>query len=228
MTASVVKCCIDYPRKGLKMQDYAALLTAKKWPEGQVLRVGFLDDDHGQAGVVAQHAVGWSKYANITFDFSGKGNPHIRISFRYAGSWSLIGIDALDEAADQPTMNFGWLRPGLPVNEARAVVLHEFGHALGLIHEHQNPAGGIPWNKPAVYAALSGPPNRWDKATIDHNIFEAYARDQTQYTKVDRQSIMMYPIDPSWVTNPKYAVGFNDALSATDQTLIAQIYPRDD
>jgi len=27
-------------------------------------------------------------------------------------------------------------------------VLHEFGHALGLIHEHQNPAsGGFKWNR---------------------------------------------------------------------------------
>jgi hypothetical protein len=57
-------------------------------------------------------------------------------------------------------------------------VLHEFGHALGLIHEHQNPVGGIQWNKPAVYADLGGPPNFWGKATVDNNMFATYAKDQ--------------------------------------------------
>jgi hypothetical protein len=226
MSEHIVRYCIDVPRPGRDMPSYAALLMANKWPEGQVLRVAFLDDDFSQAGVVAQHAVQWSKHANITFDFSGTGKAHIRISFRYAGSWSTIGTDSLDGPDNVPSMNFGWLRPGLPVNEARAVVLHEFGHALGLIHEHQNPAGGIPWNKARVYADLAQPPNRWDKATVDHNLFETYSKDQTQYTTVDRQSIMMYPIDPSWVTDPAYAVGFNDDLSAVDRSFIAEQYPR--
>jgi hypothetical protein len=38
-------------------------------------------------------------------------------------------------------------------------VIHEFGHALGLIHEHQNPSGGIQWNKPVVCRYYEGPPN---------------------------------------------------------------------
>ena len=52
------------------------------------------------------------------------------------------------------------------------MILHEFGHALGLIHEHQNPIQAIDWNKPAVIADLSGPPNNWDRDTIEHNMFE--------------------------------------------------------
>ena len=55
---------------------------------------------------------------------------------------------------------------------------------------------------------------------------ETYAKDQTQYTDVDKRSIMMYPIDPTWVTDPAYAVGFNDNLSDVDKTFIAQQYPR--
>ena len=44
-------------------------------------------------------------------------------------------------------MSFGWLSQDLPEDQFRAVVLHEFGHALGLIHEH--PAR---WNRPALGA----------------------------------------------------------------------------
>ena len=33
----------------------------------------------------------------------------------------------------------------------RATVLHEFGHAIGLIHEHQSPfKGGFEWNREEV------------------------------------------------------------------------------
>ncbi len=33
----------------------------------------------------------------------------------------------------------------------RSTVLHEFGHSLGLIHEHQSPfKGGFEWNKDEV------------------------------------------------------------------------------
>jgi hypothetical protein len=48
-------------------------------------------------------------------------------------------------------MNYGWLLANTPDQEYSRVVLHEFGHALGAIHEHQHPAAGIPWDKPKVY-----------------------------------------------------------------------------
>jgi hypothetical protein len=128
---------------------------------------------------------------------------------------------------DKPTMNYGWLKSSTPPIELRRVVLHEFGHALGLIHEHQNPAGGIPWNRQAVYKALSGPPNNWDTATIDRNMFDAWAtKDETNFTEVDPKSIMMYPIPKEWVTDPKYAAGLNTDLSTTDRVFIKNQYPR--
>jgi len=39
----------------------------------------------------------------------------------------------------EPTMNYGWLKDDTDDVEYRRVVIHEFGHALGAIHEHQNP-----------------------------------------------------------------------------------------
>ena len=43
-------------------------------------------------------------------------------------------------------MNLGFLDGG--------TAAHEFGHAIGLGHEHQNPAGGIEWNEEVVLRDL--------------------------------------------------------------------------
>ena len=122
-------------------------------------------------------------------------------------------------------MNFGWLTPASTEREYSRVVLHEFGHSLGMIHEHQNPAAGIKWNRKAVSIALAGPPNSWDQATIDHNMFETYDRTITQFTAFDPDSIMVYAVPAGW-TLDGIALQANEHLSPSDKTFIAARYPR--
>ena len=50
-------------------------------------------------------------------------------------SWSKIGVDAVSVDKSKPTMVLG-LRKGYS-NYNQHIVIHEFGHALGLEHEHQ-------------------------------------------------------------------------------------------
>jgi serralysin len=120
-------------------------------------------------------------------------------------------------------MNYGWLTPTSSEDELRRVVLHEFGHALGLIHEHQNPNRPIKWNKDAVYHDLQGPPNNWTKAQVDSNMFQKYEPKELKSTKTDPLSIMMYPIPKAW-TLDGFSAGFNKELSATDKKFIKENY----
>jgi len=122
-------------------------------------------------------------------------------------------------------MNYGWLTPASAEQEVRRVVLHEFGHAIGLIHEHQNPQHTINWNKPAVIHDLSGPPNSWDEATIDTNMFKFYQPGEVDATDVDPVSIMMYPIPKSWTTDG-FSAGLNGELSDMDKSKVRSHYPR--
>jgi len=201
------------------------LARNKIWqPVGRALRVRFLDGDPQLQQKVARFAQSWSNHANLTFLFGTDPNAELRISFAQAGSWSYIGTDALAVAQDKPTMNFGWLTPATPNDEVMRVVLHEFGHALGLIHEHQNPATAIPWDRQAVYAYYSGPPNYWTEEEVERNLFQLYARDCTQYSAFDRQSIMLYPI-PQEFTTGDFTVGWNQCLSAMDKAFVAAWYP---
>ena len=80
-------------------------------------------------------------------------------------------------------MNFGWLETDTPDHEYLRVVLHEFGHALGLIHEHQNPADGIEWDNLVVIKDLTGPPNNWSVPIISINMFEPYEAKETNFNR---------------------------------------------
>ncbi len=203
-----------------------AALVGKLWQKGRTLRVRFLDGDPAVQAKVQTHARTWSQYANITFEFGADPAAEIRISFRQRGSWSYIGTDALSITTSQPTMNFGWLTPASTDEEYERVVVHEFGHALGCIHEHQSPAAGIPWDKPAVYRYYGGPPNNWTREQVDVNLFQRYSGTITRFSAFDPNSIMEYPI-ANELTIGDYEVGWNRSLSATDKAFIGTLYPFD-
>jgi hypothetical protein len=201
-----------------------AVETAKEWPAGRTLRVRFQDGEEVMRSKVAEQARRWSEHANVTFEFGNDPEAEIRITFRLPGSWSLLGTDALGLESEEPTMNFGWLHPGSADEDVARVVLHEFGHALSCIHEHQNPEAAIQWDRDAVYAYYAGAPNFWSRADVDKNLFEPYSRDQTQFTRFDPTSIMLYPI-PEQFTLGDFSVGLNNDLSETDRSFIGTIYP---
>jgi len=204
----------------------AAVEKMKLWENGRRLRVTFMDGLADVKARVAAVAKDWEAVANITFDFVTSGPAEIRISFAQKGfSWSTVGTDALTVAASKATMNYGWLEPTTEQREYERVVRHECGHALGMIHEHQNPAalGKIPWDKPKVYAYYAQ--QGWSQADVDFNIFDVYAEDTTNHTAFDPTSIMEYAI-PDSLTIGSYAVGWNTAFSQMDIDFMKRQYPK--
>ncbi|MCB0059260.1 MAG: hypothetical protein KDE45_19610, partial [Caldilineaceae bacterium] len=100
--------------------------------------------------------------------------------------------------------------------------LHEFGHALGLLHEHLSPVADIPWDEEKVIAYYRRT-NGWNETYIRSNVLAIPPSDK--FTDFDTLSIMLYPV-PRELTKGGYEIPWqNSELSETDKKFIAEIYP---
>ena len=228
--AERLKVCIDrlLPADQMRFQSTvrrvggtrAIIPIGKLWMNGTTLRVRFMGGTAAQQAKAREQALWWTQFANLKFDFNNAPDAEIRIAFNPDdGAWSYVGTDNRGIPLDQPTMNLGFMDGG--------TAGHEFGHAIGLAHEHQNPAGGIEWNDAKVLQDLSGPPNNWNEAQIRHNVLSKYRVDQVKGTAFDPDSIMLYFFPGSWV---KSGVGThaNEVLSGVDKGYVAsaEAYPK--
>ena len=168
----------------------------------------------------------------------------VRIAFdSKAGSWSLLGTDCLHEStrsgdstphrgqhgdrappnpkrvsprANTATMNLGWMDA--------ATIMHECGHMIGMIHEHDNPNhNGIAWDLPKLYA-WAKQTQGWSKEQVDTNIVGKYKLSQLNASVFDPNSIMLYFFPASLTTDHK-ATNVNQRLSPVDVSYISKIYP---
>ncbi len=207
---------------------------AKLWDVGQTIVIGFVDPNPNPALVrrVKQHAQKWEEAVNLRFFFVPPGeNPakygfkelHVGVSFLQRGHYSHVGTDSPQAVrAHGHSMNLG-IDPRTPESVVRRVVLHEFGHALGFLHEHQHPQGAVKWKQPAAlnyYRKLTG----WDDETIQRNVFQPIDKATVVGAAFDRHSIMLYPIPPD-LTVDGFSAGWNNTLSRTDTLTASALYP---
>jgi hypothetical protein len=163
---------------------------------------------------------------NISFEFLEEKEKYelldsgvLRVGFeKNKGSWSLVGLDHYF-STDEQTLNLGWLDV--------ATMLHELGHVIGLIHEHQGPFGKpIEWDEPVVYnwAKIT---YGWDQKTTYDNIIKKYEKNMLNGTDFDSNSIMLYFFPPELTKNKKGS-SQNLTMSMTDIKFLSFIMPGKD
>lgn len=147
----------------------------------------------------------------------------VRISFADENaSWSMVGTDSQHPETKKgggkstASMNLGWFDVG--------TYIHEFGHMLGMVHEHQNPRGvQIKWDIPKLVTYMENTQG-WDKAEVEKNVVDKYKIEQINGSDFDPLSIMLYFFPPDLTTDNEGSKQ-NFRLSGIDTEWISKTYP---
>jgi serralysin len=203
-----------------------AVVATKLWKPGRQLRVRFMDNPSQTVRQkIEKYAHEWEKYISVRFVFGNSSSAEIRITTTAGlGSWSYLGTDNLLIPGNKATMNYGWFTSSTPDDEFKRTTLHEFGHALGCIHEHMNPLGNIPWNREAVYRYYMTTQG-WTKEDVDAQVLAKYNAASLNIGVYDPKSIMHYPVPKELTIGQNFSVGWNKKLSTQDKKFIRQMYP---
>jgi hypothetical protein len=226
------------PDKTSKGVINALKIWTTNYPE---IKVCFFSGSQELRSRIAKIAMEWkSAVPGVPLDFGDLDNPrlcktgevnHVRVGFEFTGYWSLVGQDGIKFASqNQQSMNFEGFDTSPPDDaEFHEVVLHEFGHAIGLEHEHQNPLSKckdeFDWDK--IYIWLAGPPNNWSKEKTDFNM-GVLNTSGLLASAFDRRSIMLYTFPPQYFKEGTTASCYsppNTSLSDGDKSLVAALYP---
>jgi hypothetical protein len=213
------------------------------WTPGQTLKVAFLGGTKELHQRIAGIVTAVEQACNLKLDFGldpatgafrtwsetdTEYAAEIRVSFDQNGYFSLVGTDsanpliggfahAVGGRPHQRSLNLGGFDQAFP-NGGEGTVLHEFLHAVGFHHEHQNMLGpcenSFRWDddpdyqpttdtvgrvvpdalgrRPGIYSYLSGFPNFWSVAKIDHNLRTPTSTAGLVAGAFDRASVMLY------------------------------------
>ena len=248
----------------------------QRWMPGQTVRVAFLGGTTALHKDIADATAPIAANCSLKLDFglnagayrtwSTSDTTHkaeIRVSFDQGGYFSLLGTDSIDTnlgdpagpvggRANQRSLNLGGFQMQKPATW-QGTVRHEFLHALGFHHEHQNMRGpcesDFRWDddpgyepttdsrgaflpdsanrRPGIYTYLAGFPNFWSKEKIDFNL--RTSNDPTVVAgPFDASSVMLYRFPALFyktTTSQCAPVGDGIELSAQDIRGLSLLYP---
>lgn len=224
--------CKDNPSKMMNFGEYQilnelALQIKFKWRNAKKLKIYFSGGSVAVHNRVLEIISEWSANCSLTFEKTEDNlKSDIRIGFNGIGYWSYIGTYALVVAKTEMTMNLQTTN-GIDINgdEFKRLTLHEFGHALGLVHEHQRPDVDIEWDTVFVNNYFKTTYN-WTDAMIKQNLYDVFAKDEVNSSdKVDTFSIMAYVVPKEFFKTKGIEFTLNYGLSEVDKQHIKELYP---
>ena len=256
-------CSADDPTAGLQSASFYRLVQNDSvWKPTDGLsgstkyniKIGvyFLDGMADQQSRVRQYAQEWIDRSKIPIEwvFGDStvpieqvfgGHHHIRVTFKGPANNSLYGnrVEGVHNNKEA-TMHLGVFNNGIDPVRIRRTVLHEFGHALGLMHEHLNPNAKLNWDKDRIVSDMMMENVHWCWDNDDNKLSEeactkkvekeitipvtgkehACAGDLTY----DPKSIMHYGIWKGWLKNNPDPIPAPTDLSKGDLDCVSKLY----
>ncbi|WP_099168211.1 M12 family metallopeptidase [Pseudomonas sp. ICMP 8385] len=214
---------LDAPTPGLNRNKRGVASPEKMWPQHSVLKISLLDMTDEQKAMIKDNINKWAPHTNLYFKFIDSPNGDIRIAAdnNTNAGWSWQGTSAKKAPASEPTMSIGFATPSI---YTAGKIQHEFGHALGLRHEHKHPDRQLDINKEKIYEDYKSRDKTRRQA--DHDIIDPFHHNDVKVSAYDRASIMHYGYSKE-VMNDGHAIFTNTQLSDGDKQFIRSLYPPD-
>jgi hypothetical protein len=212
MKAGIRRSCIAFTPAVMKMMKSQQMFSSNpqqltrlravykikaKWDLGYQIKICFIGGTQAQRQQV-EHLIMqtyWGPSYRIGLKEpqwnASQQESDIRISFKTdTGSWSFLGTEAWDIALQEATCNFAWLD--------NAVIIHEFGHALALNHEHlsDKAVGILNWtDRDSLIKAFGEAPNFWPPDVVEQNVLNVVDANEYNSSEYDPKSVMHYIFD---------------------------------
>ncbi|MDD0984287.1 M12 family metallopeptidase [Pseudomonas shahriarae] len=189
------------------------------WPQHSVIRISLMGMSKAQEEFTKANINKWAPHVNLHFEFTDAADGDIRIAADndISGGHSYLGTRSLYVPPDKPTMVIG-LKGGPNAYNA-GTIQHEFGHVLGLQHEHQHENNDLDINWSEVKKTYMDKGGEKElKANFGPLVSDVVSSDY------DRKSIMHYGFNSSWL-NSGDAIGDNNELSEGDIHFVRSLYP---
>ncbi len=223
---------IKFMPGGSKTLRDKVMLNAKEWEKYANVILKFVPDNSSFTHLRVKLGQGTGHNSTVGTEANFRPQTEQTINFD-----TLFFADAdyyaaqLKKRGEIPPYNLGQLIIEMQTDpnhwnnpELRRVIMHEFGHALGLLHEQSYP-DAVNWKKTDSIYSYYKQTQGWNRQQVEFNVFSAGSQFYTNGTRYDPKSIMHYSINP-WETMDGYSVKNNFELSGGDKTIIAALYPK--
>ncbi len=210
------------------------LYFENKWLPNDEITVSFLNGNSAIQKKVRDAAMSIleESKANIRFKFVDD-NEHAQVRIYFGvGTVSQVGTGLLNftnEVAEGANLTF------LDTNAdglANWMILHEFGHVLGMVHEIFHPFKPFEINYGEMWKYYrdrlgSGLSDKEYQQVFEANIGSRFLPNELQYFDFDKDSIMMYEV-PASCNSQGIDYAQPGQLSDTDIELLKVFYPEQD
>lgn len=186
--------------------ELAAIDPDRLLSPSRPVSVKFLDGVIEGQRWVAETARLWTQCPDTSLQFEffdDKGNSldgalapppsyDIRVTFEGSSYWSLVGRNPGADPNAATMQLAGLDKTHLDQNFRQRTVVHEFGHALSLHHEHRRKEMIACIDQEEAIKYYGGAPNRWDSATTIQQLLTPLSDDIDTSLKYDPDSVMNY------------------------------------